>query len=191
MLRENAREIGDDGESRKRVADFTATIFHIETSNERTQYKQRWILSYRIFDKKFARYFECKRCGDIRERWRNFTSIRCRSELADESSTRRCECNVRNRIAKCTALVNFFKSWLGSRLPYDLSDSYLKLSLFALFIACFTLHPMILYEYTLLSRANHCQLSQTQKETIHNSIIYKFHARLYSWIIDILCKAYF
>lgn len=41
MLRENMREIGDDGESRKRVADFTATILHVETSNERTQSANR------------------------------------------------------------------------------------------------------------------------------------------------------
>lgn len=123
MLRENARKIGDDRESsRKRVADFTATILHVGKLQTNVYSANSWIPSYRIFDEKFARYFQCKRYRDIRTlekfylnslpkwvgRWIERTSLRMQ------------------RIAKCTALVNFFKSWLRSRVPCNLSDSYLK-----------------------------------------------------------------
>lgn len=143
MLRENAKEIGDGRESRKRVADFTATILPTLELQTNVHSANSRIPSYIEFLIKSLCDISNASDVEILERWRNFTSIRCRSELADESSTRRYECNVRNRTAKCTALVNFFKSWLESRLPCDLSGYYLKLSPFALFIAWFTLHPMI------------------------------------------------
>jgi len=150
MLRENARKIGDDRESRKRVADFTATILHVGTSNERVQCKQLNTNHRTEFLMKSARYFQCKRYRDIRTlekfyfdslpkwvgRWIEYTLLRMQ------------------RIAKCTALVNFFKSWLRSRVPCNLSDSYLKLSLFLPYLLRYS-RCIQWYEYTLLSRTNH------------------------------------
>lgn len=101
-----------------------------------------WISSCRIFDKKHARYFaERKRCidTDILQCRKNFTPSRRKSKWVgrwDDCTSLHVTNATYVTARECATLVNFFKSWLRSQLEYDLSNSYLNLSFFALFIAC-------------------------------------------------------